>query len=335
LEIRRVQMTGGSSFIITLPKEWVKLVKIHKNDPIGLIQQTDGTLLITPKIDKKLTRRQIEFTITNDLDQDFLFRKLIGAYIAGFNSILVTSKPRIKPATRATIQRFIQTTIGQEIVEETDISIMIKDLLNPSELPFHRTIKRMHIIIKGMYQDAVRALKENDIHLAEDIITRDGDIDRLHWLIARQHRIIQQNVSFVEKMGSNSNTATTAYLISRILERIGDHINRIASSIIQLIESTINQSIIQKIDYASQQSLSLLNNSISSFSKKEIKTANNTITNTKNLYVLCEELDTIALGLSPPQAIHLGYVVESIRRIGEYAEDISECVINHLIGEKN
>lgn len=328
-------MTGGSSFIITLPKEWVKLVKINKNDPIGLIQQTDGTLLITPKIDKKLTKRQIEFKIQDSMDQDFLFRKLIGAYIAGFNSIIVTSKPRIKPQIRATIQRFIQTTIGQEIVEETDNSIIIKDLLNPSEMPFHRTIKRMHIIVKGMYLDAVRALKENDKQLAADIITRDGEIDRLHWLVARQHRIIQQNVSFVEKMGSSISTSTTAYLISRIMERIGDHINRIAYYIIEILNNPVNQQIIQKIEYASQQSLQLLNKSISSFSKKEIQTANEAITNTKDLLRLCEELDTIALELDAPQAIHIGYIIESIRRIGEYAEDISECVINHLIGEKN
>ena len=55
MEIRRVQMTGGSSFIITLPKEWVKKLNIGKNDPIGLIQQPDGSLLVTPKMDKEPT----------------------------------------------------------------------------------------------------------------------------------------------------------------------------------------------------------------------------------------------------------------------------------------
>ena len=31
-------------------------------------------------------------------------------------------------------------------------------------------------------------------------------------------------------------------------------------------------------------------------------------------------------------AISIGYIVESIRRVGEYAEDISEIVINYLVG---
>lgn len=334
MEIRRVQMTGGSSYIITLPKEWVKAVNIRKNDPIGLLQQPDGTLLVTPKMDKEHTKKSITFKVESENKQDFLFRKLIGAYIAGFNVINIESKPRIQPKTRSTIRKFIQTTIGQEVVEETDTTITVKDLLNPSEMPFHRTIKRMHIIVKGMYEDTITSVKQNDKRLAEDVIKRDSEIDRLHWLVARQHRISQQNVNFVEKMGITVDTATTAYLISRILERIGDHINRIASYVILLLNNSIDDELIKKLDYASNQSLSLLNRSIGAFTKKEIKEANETIDLSDKLEELCEEIDKLALEQNAPTAISLGYIVESIRRIGEYAEDISETVINHLIGEE-
>ena len=334
MEIRRVQMTGGSSYIITLPKEWVKTVNISKNDPIGLLQQPDGTLLVTPKMDKEHIKKNITFKAENDINPDFLFRKLIGAYIAGYNAITVETKPRIQPKTRSTIRRFIQTTIGQEVVEETDMSITVHDLLNPSEMPFHRTIKRMHIIVKGMYEDTLTALKEHDKALAEDVIRRDSEIDRLHWLVARQHRIIQQNVNFVEKMGITVGTATTSYLISRILERIGDHVNRIAFYVTQLIESKLDEDIIKKLEFASNQSLTLLNKSVGAFTKKELKEANETIDLSEKLEDMCEDIDKLVLKQDAPIAIALGYIVESIRRIGEYAEDISETVINHLIGEE-
>jgi phosphate uptake regulator len=192
----------------------------------------------------------------------------------------------------------------------------------------------MHIIVKGMYEDTITSVKKNDIRLAEDVIKRDSEIDRLHWLVARQHRIIQQNVNFIEKMGVTVDTATTAYLISRILERIGDHVNRIASYVLILLKNPIDDEIIKKLDYASTQSLSLLNRSIGAFTKKEIKEANATIDLSDKLEELCEEIDKLALEQNVPTAISLGYVVESIRRIGEYAEDISETVINHLIGEE-
>ena len=66
MEIRRIQMTGGSSYIVTLPKEWIKSLNIKKNDQIGLITQSDGTLLVTPKIDREQTQRVREFDVSND-----------------------------------------------------------------------------------------------------------------------------------------------------------------------------------------------------------------------------------------------------------------------------
>jgi len=49
MEIRRVQMTGGSSYVVTLPKEWISEMRIKKNDPVGLIVQPDGTLIVSKK----------------------------------------------------------------------------------------------------------------------------------------------------------------------------------------------------------------------------------------------------------------------------------------------
>ena len=59
-----------------------------------------------------------------------------------------------------------------------------------------------------------------------------------------------------------------------------------------------------------------------------------TIELSEELENLCEDIDKLALKQDAPIAISLGYIVESIRRIGEYAEDISETVINHLIGQE-
>jgi phosphate uptake regulator len=333
MEIRRVQMTGGSSYIITLPKEWVKAVRIEKNDPLGLIQQPDGTLLITHTTDREQIKTQKEFNIETGINQQYLFRELIGAYIAGFNSIKITSKQRMQPATRTTIRRFIQNTIGQEVVEETDTTITLKDLLNPSEMPFTRTIKRMHIITKSMYEDSIRALKEKDSQLTQDVITRDNEVDRLHWLIARQHRIIQENVSFAEKMGTTLTIATTAYLISRIIERIADHVCRIATNISHILDETINSNIIEKVDETSHLSLSLFSKSIGAFTKKEIKEANEIFTDAELLIKKCKELDSLALNQDASLAMSLGTLVESMGRIGDYSKDIAESVINHLIGE--
>ncbi len=333
MEIRRVQMTGGSSYIITLPKEWVKTLNIQKNDPIGLLRQSDGSLLITSKMNREQTQRIKTFEIKDVVKPDYLLRQLIGAYIAGFNSIEIKSSTRMPPQVRIIVRKFTQATIGQEVVEETDNQIIIKDLLNPAEMPFHRTIKRMHIMVKGMYEDTMHSMKNNDKQIAEDVLTRDNEIDRLHWLIARQHNIILRNIDFAEKMGTTSNLATTSFLISRILERIGDHIIIIAKNTLSIIDKKIDKKIIEKIESASKLSMNILNKSVGAFSKRDINEANENIESVINLEEKCKEINKYALKDKGEYVISIGYIVESIRRIGEYSSDISETVINYLTGE--
>jgi phosphate uptake regulator len=334
MEVRRVQLTGGSSYILTLPKEWINSLNIKKNTPLGIHIQSDGTLLITPKIMQEQLQRAIEFDTTKASEPSFLLRRLIGAYIAGYTVIKIISTSRVPEPVHSVVRTFTQTAIGQEVVEETDNSITLKDLLNPIEMPFDRTIKRMHIIVKGMYEDAIQAFQTKDKQLADDVIQRDTDIDRLHWLIARQYNIILRHVSLAEKMNITNSAASSCFLISRIIERIADHVLSIAENTSTLGKSKIDEKIIKHIVTAGTQSLELFNQSINAFFRKDIKNSNETIESVTKLEDLGEKINTLVLDQEGSIALAIGYIVESILRIGEYSQDISETVINYLIGEE-
>ncbi|MFO8079961.1 MAG: PhoU domain-containing protein, partial [Armatimonadota bacterium] len=80
-------------------------------------------------------------------------------------------------------------------------------------------------------------------------------------------------------------------------------------------------------------SLETLNRSISSYYKKDIHEANENIDSVEKVNKLCEEVKAQVLKQEPLVALSAGYILESIGRISEYAEDISETVINHLVGK--
>ena len=50
METRKVQITGKSTYIISLPKPWVNKVKIRNGNSVIMIPRSDGTLLINPKL---------------------------------------------------------------------------------------------------------------------------------------------------------------------------------------------------------------------------------------------------------------------------------------------
>jgi phosphate uptake regulator len=333
MEIRRVQFTGGSSYVLTLPKEWIDAQKIRKNDPLGIEVQTDGTLLITKTIEQEPLQRKKEFHVDGSTEPTYLFRLLIGAYISGITTIVITSKERLPPFVRGVVRDFTQMTIGQEVVEEDDSAITLKDLLNPSEMPFANTIKRMFVIVKAMHEDAITAIRTGNPSLAADVTARDNDVDRLHWLIARQTHMILSNVALSKKMGITPGMAVYYFVISRIIERIGDHAERIVDHAQAVLTKDPDPVIIEKIAKASELSVGIFDRSIVSFFNNDIKKSHKNIDSVQVLEALCEEINNLVLQQETPDAIALGYITESVRRAGEYAADISENVINYLVEE--
>jgi phosphate uptake regulator len=329
MEMRKIQVTGGgSSYIITLPIEWVRFQELDKNDPVGVIQQPDGTLLITAKKPGEQRSKVKVYDISNIGDADYLFRLLIGAYIMGFSKIELTSKNRIDANLKSAIQKFSQSAMGFEIMEETATSATIKAYMDPQAMPLDTNISRMYLKVNEMHEDAIRALNESDTLLANETVKSDSVVDRLHWLIARQTNLIMRDTILAKNMEINPEQAVNYLIISRILERIGDHAVKIAENV---PIKGLNQVFLEKLVKASNLSLSILAQSMDAWTKRDIKNANAAIKMLKDLVSAYEEIHDETVQLEGEPTIAVSYILESIRRTGEYAVDISEVTINLLV----
>ena len=71
IEARKVQQTGGSSYIISLPKEWITKHGIKAKDTIGVLSQPDGNLLITPYMSTEKHVIERNFDVDEIKDSDF------------------------------------------------------------------------------------------------------------------------------------------------------------------------------------------------------------------------------------------------------------------------
>jgi len=332
-EIRKVQITGGSSYIISLPKEWAKGHKIKKNDPLAISVQPDGNLLISPRISREQVQRVKELDLSGIRDATALFRLLIAAYIDGFTVIRIRGERRLPPFVRRAVRDFTQMTIGQEVAEETDQSITIKDLLNPLEMPFDRTLKRMTVIVRSMHEDSIIALETGNAALAQDVVSRDNDVDRLHWLVARQFHLVLIDPNLSRNMNLTLPMAASYYTMSRIVERIGDHAVRIAENVPVLLSVKLEKGLLQDLKEASSMALDLLGKSTEAFFADDMEAAHATLAAVAALEERCSRITHRAAPFRGETAVGLGNIIGSIQRIGEYSADICENTINHLVAE--
>ncbi len=334
MEIRKVQLSGGSSYVLTLPKEWISKHNIKKNYALGLIPQDDGTLIVTPKTSPEKIYKKKKIIIDDIKSSEYLFRLLIGSYISGFSTIKVISRKGLKPFMRDSVNSFTRKVIGTEIIEEDIKYITIKDLLDPSEMPFSKTMNRMSIIARTMHIDAIKTLKKREKSIAEEVDRRDREVNKLHWLVSRQFNLVLNDATLCKKMSVTQEEATFYYLVSRLLERIGDHAVKIANNICKIIDEKIDQEIIDAISAASEVSLEILTKSVKSWNKRDIKSANATIDYTEESQSYFEKINDIAIKFKGKIGIALSYISESIRRTGEYSANICENIINHLTKEE-
>jgi len=116
MEIRKIQQTGGSTYIVSLPKQWDDHVDQASDMNVGITTRPDGSLLISPDISfPSPTKKQLDVT---NRTGDMLLRGIIAFYIAGFNVIELVSI-RINAGQKQTIRQITHKPIGPEIVKET------------------------------------------------------------------------------------------------------------------------------------------------------------------------------------------------------------------------
>ncbi|MCG7843886.1 MAG: phosphate uptake regulator PhoU, partial [Methanomassiliicoccales archaeon] len=313
-ELRRVQKTGASTLTVSLPKDWANSSGLRAGDQVSMTVQTDGTIVLDTKTDRRKEPLNKEIWTDGRESSEHLTRKLIGAYLVGYNVIEVRSKERMEPEAKSAIREFSRLAIGPEIVEETANSVIMHDLADPVELPQEKCVRRMHLIVRSMHADAVEALRLEDRGLAEDVIDRDTDVDRLYWMAVKQNNMIARDRRLGERMGLDIFESNDLMLVARGIERIGDHAVRISRNALLSAEDEDKLASADEIKKLSADAMHILERGVDSLFRKNIDQANAVIDEGKEVVRRCEKLGKELRTEDSREAIITHMVLDSIIR---------------------
>ena len=174
MEGRKLQLAGKSTFLVSLPKRWVTGAGLKAGDTLFVETESDGSVSIRSRATERPAVRRKIFLEKGEETREHLLRKLIGAYISGFGLVEVRFSPDRSPFVRRVAREFCHLVIGPEVIEESRNSIVIQDLSDPSELSSEKCLRRMHLTVRTMLEDALLAIKKGDEALARDVELRAG-----------------------------------------------------------------------------------------------------------------------------------------------------------------
>jgi phosphate uptake regulator len=325
VETRKVQVTGGSTYTVSIPKGWATDNGVSAGSEVEFYPEGDS-LFLTPRSGDDHTEGTLDVT---ELEGEELTRAVMTMYVSGFDIIALEST-RITTDQRRTIREATQGLVGLEVLEETRGRIVIRDLLDSSELSIHNAVTRMRLIALSMLEDAVDALAESDEDMARDVIQRDDDVDRLWMVVSRIFRATLRTPKAAEELGLPREVCFDYQSAARQLERIADHATKIAHLSLEFDEPVPDEVLEALVDLH-EEATHVVDDGMDALfmddSAEATKLANDAREAVQNIDERARSIDELLRDLDPARAQLLGLIVDSLSRSADYGGNIAETAL--------
>lgn len=322
---RKLQQTGGeegSSFLVILPKDWVLRQELGKGDTVVVAEREDGCLIIDPRLPKAGEPRTTTVQIEANLRWE-----ITSKYLLGFDEIRVASGEPITSNQRLELKkitsRFVALEITDEITHEDGHEIVVRCLVDPSTLPVRKAMKQMNLIASRMLNDALTAYFEGNQDVAEDVVQRDEEVDRLFFLIVRELRSAIQYPRMSEIMSIAPVEALDFRLAAQYIERIAD----LSVDIARRTNKAPAASFIRRMESIADEVKDMLSKSVENLFKFDSEKVVSVIKAERELIEDIGKTRQYVLSKSGGEPHTELFVIDSLLRIGEAAKDIVDLAL--------
>ncbi|HOV82747.1 MAG TPA: PhoU domain-containing protein [Methanothrix sp.] len=322
MDTRKVQRTGKSTFIVSLPKSWATKNGISAGSIIYINQGDNGALTLSTDRSERDLRARLDI---GDKVGDHLIRDIIGCYVGGYRTIEVTAG-HMSSMQKKDLHQIVNKLIGPEILEETINKVVIQDLLSSEELQSERALKRIKTVVKSMITDSFASLLNKSDELAMDVIQRDNDVDRLNLLISRQFTEILRSGS-VRQETLNPITAFNYMQAASNLERIADHAHRIAEIASQK-SYNLPESLKEELSHMDDQICTLIDDSITNLIQTNSNKANELIDRIGDIKKSTGGIARSSDSNDKSELLVRLILASSLERMLDYIRNIGELTIN-------
>jgi phosphate uptake regulator len=326
---------GAVTVGVSLPREWVGKRGLAAGRPVFVHTLPDGSLVLR---DSEEGRAPALASLAVDPAEpaEHLFRRLIGAYLAGATEFEVTEPHGLSPVTRAITRSFARRIGHIESVSEEAGSIRLRDVSVGSALSIPQLLRRMFQLVYDLQVDAGTAWIGRAAQGAS-FASRDDEIDRCAWQLERLLRLQLMGLGPGTTSGPDVGDALRFLLWARDLERIGDHAVLIAEHGARLAEAPATEPIRRMLSAYHAQALAHLKAAGAVAEAPDPTRANEVLdvgealheteTTLADRLLMRESAD--ALG---PSAIRsLGLILQSIDRTTAYSQNLAEIGLDRAL----
>lgn len=327
METRKVQLSGGTTYTISLPKRWAQEHGIDAGSVLALHPNGDSSLVVEATTDRTTDERTVTVDVSTASDKA-LRQRILALHAVGFDSVTLQYPTGHGPDCRTVIEETLQELSGFELLEADDHRIHLTNLIDAENVNVHKSVLRLRLVMLAMHRDAVSAVVEDDDDLAQRVVSRDNEADKLFAMVTRHFRRSLTDLHEVEKLAHSRDELFEYYYAARQFERIADHAEKMATFTLEP-DASIPEAYADELSALGNTTRNVIDNAADAvLTDAGIKTANAALTKHNQLLNRLAKLDRELYDHDvSSEAYVLGLILDSLRRSSEYGVNVANIAI--------
>jgi phosphate uptake regulator len=334
METRKVQLSGGTTYTVSLPKSWAQEHGIESGSVIALHPNGDGSLLVETTADRSTDDRTTTVDVSTDGDST-IRQRIRAAHAVGVDSLALADATGHPNDRRHLVEQTVTGLSGFEIIEASDNRIRLTNLIDAQNVDVRKSTLRLRLVMLAMHRDAVSAVVENDADLARRVVQRDNEADKLFAMVTRHFRRSLSDLHEVEKLERSRDDLFEYYYTARQFERIADHAEKIAEFALEP-DVTFPEEFATRFTQLGAAARTVVDDAADAIlTDTGIETANGALEKRDRLMERLDDLDRNLYDHDVPnEAYVLGLLLDSLRRTAEYGANVVEVALQQGIREQ-
>ena len=151
MESRKLIKFGNSSYVVTLPFDWLKKHGLDRGAELDL-QETENGLIL--KLQEEVKEKEVSISI-DDKPFKLFNRQLISFYLKNYRRINIKGENILEKLEE--IKRTVEKLSSVEITEISKEKIVLQDLTNVASLDVHKLISEIVELEKTILNELVES----------------------------------------------------------------------------------------------------------------------------------------------------------------------------------
>ncbi|MHB8566107.1 MAG: PhoU domain-containing protein [Nitrososphaerales archaeon] len=325
MEIRKLQTTAAGTFIVTIPKDWTQKLSLKKGDLVS-IELEENDIVISPT-KTKVTSESKSLSIDKFKDQKLLELCITASYIQGHDITEIVSSTKINPDQKRWIRQAVDGLIGVEIEEDYADRVILQNLIDPSKFHINKLLEKFSTTSSAVFQDAINALIQNDLTLAQDAYERGEQSTKLYRLLMRQALHAARSRKMREEMNlPDVSNVVVKIIATREIGRMAYYAMRIAQHVAE-IEKKLDDQLITIIQKMAKITVEMQDQSLKALLNRDLDLASTIIDKMVSVRKLYESAYALVPRHSERSSLALSLIIRDIRAVAGYAVALADDAV--------